>query len=158
MPSMRSRMDILVSEIGLDDPAVGGHDARGALRDLLPEGQHDDPVREGHDGPHVVLDEEDGDPPALMAPMSRTMASISVALSPAITSSSKRSVGSVASARASSSRLRSARVRREASSEARSTSATRSRTARAAASASAMAGWRASAATLTLSSTESRAK
>ena len=97
-------------------------------------------------------------PPALMAPMSRTMASISVALSPAITSSSKRSVGSVASARASSSRLRSARVRLEASSEARSTSATRSRTARAAASASAMAGWRASAATLTLSSTESRAK
>src|SRR5437667_552336 len=97
-------------------------------------------------------------PPALMAPMSRTMASISVALSPAITSSSKRSVGSVASARASSSRLRSARVRREASSEARSTSATRSRTARAAASASAMAGWRASAATFTLSSTESRAK
>src|SRR5947208_1780164 len=63
MPSMRSRMDILVSEIGLDDPAVGGHGARGALGDLLPEGQHDDPVREGHDGPHVVLDEEDGDPP-----------------------------------------------------------------------------------------------
>src|SRR3970282_1202684 len=49
-------------------------------------------------------------PPALMAPISRTMASISVGLSPAMTSSSNSRVGSVASARASSSSLRAASV------------------------------------------------
>src|SRR5215831_6048262 len=50
-------------------------------------------------------------PEACTSRMSRMIASASVGLSPAITSSSKSSAGSVANARASSSRLRSAIVR-----------------------------------------------
>src|SRR5713101_260909 len=60
MPSRRSRVDIFLPEIGLDDPTVGGDGAGRTLGDLLAERQHHDAVGERHDRPHVVLDEQHG--------------------------------------------------------------------------------------------------
>src|SRR5215469_5788442 len=54
-------MDILFPEVGLDHPTVSSDLARRAGGDLLPEGQHDDAMRERHDRAHVVLDEKHGD-------------------------------------------------------------------------------------------------
>src|SRR5215472_16123046 len=59
--SSLSRMDILFPEVGLDHPAIGSDLARRAGGDLLPEGQHDDAMRERHHRAHVVLDEQHGD-------------------------------------------------------------------------------------------------
>src|SRR5438093_3123352 len=61
MPSSLRRMDILFPEVRLDDPAIGRHLARRARRYVLAEREHDDPMREGHDRAHVVLDQEHGD-------------------------------------------------------------------------------------------------
>src|SRR6266436_2908532 len=60
MPSRRSRVDIFLPEIGLDDPTVRGDGAGRTLGDLLAERQHHDAVGERHDRPHVVLDEQHG--------------------------------------------------------------------------------------------------
>src|SRR6266545_1171109 len=60
MPSRRSRVDIFLSKVGLDDPAVGGDGAWRTLSDLLAERQHHDAVGERHHGAHVVLDEQHG--------------------------------------------------------------------------------------------------
>src|SRR5438445_1620708 len=55
------------SDTAIDGPQVGADDVRvrldrggRALRDHAAVGQHDHGVRDGHDHPHVVLDQEDG--------------------------------------------------------------------------------------------------
>ncbi len=95
-------------------------------------------------------------PERLMPSISPTMATISVGLSPAITSSSSSSRGSVASARASSRRLRSGSVSPPAAACILPSSPTRAMTARACSRAAAMAGRRPSAPIFTLSSTDRR--
>src|SRR6266542_1169057 len=54
-------MDILFSEVGLDDAAFGRDLAGRARRDLLAEREHDDPMGERHHRAHIVLDQEHGD-------------------------------------------------------------------------------------------------
>ena len=101
-----------VAEIGLDHARVARSPAAGALGDHAALVQHVDVLGEAHHGLHHVLDHQDGDAARrgsrwMTATMSRDLGG----LRPAITSSSSSSFGSVASARASSSRLRPATVR-----------------------------------------------
>src|ERR671917_718581 len=56
------------AEVGFYDARVLAHLARRALGDLLAVIQHGYPVGDAHDHPHLVLDEEDGDPPLLPQP------------------------------------------------------------------------------------------
>ena len=95
-------------------------------------------------------------PVALIFRISPTIVAVSVGVSPAITSSRSRRTGSVASARASSRRFRSASVSPPAGASVLGPSPTRSITARARSRASCTRGCRASAPTWTLSSTDSR--
>jgi hypothetical protein len=95
-------------------------------RDLAPAVEHRDPVRDGHDQIHVVLDEEDGHPEVLPdAPdHAHQLASLGRVEPPAGSSSSSNR-GPPARARASSSRFCRPRGKAPASSSATSASPSR---------------------------------
>src|SRR5512137_2146513 len=53
---------VLVPQIGLDDFRIGNYFLRRPFHDFLAGVQHDDPVRDLHDGFHHVLDDHEGHP------------------------------------------------------------------------------------------------
>src|SRR6266478_952765 len=57
---------LLGAQIGLDHPRMVLHLCRAALRDLLAEAQHRDPIGDRHHKLHDVLDKEDGDAAGLV--------------------------------------------------------------------------------------------
>ena len=61
-PQTSSNMIFFPPQIGFDDLGIVRHLRRSALSEFPAVIQHDDPVGEPHGHPHVVLDEEDGDP------------------------------------------------------------------------------------------------
>src|SRR3954470_18966779 len=56
------------AEIRLDDPRILAHLSRRSLGDLLAVIQDGHPVRDAHNYPHLVLDEEDRDPTLIPEP------------------------------------------------------------------------------------------
>jgi hypothetical protein len=94
------------AQIGADDVGVALHLGRRALGDLAAEVEHHDLVGDLHHQSHVVLDEQDGDVDcARMVLMSVPSTPTSSWLRPPAGSSTSRSRGCPASARASSTRL-----------------------------------------------------
>ena len=69
-----------------------------AFGNLLPEIEHDDPVGDPHDELHVMLDQQNGDPPSLILPIRCFISWVSVSLRPAEGSSRRRSFGPAARA------------------------------------------------------------
>src|SRR3990172_7142255 len=59
---------LALSEIGLDNKRVVPYLPGGPLGDLLPVVEDHDPVGDGHDDLHVVLDDHDRDPSLLYPP------------------------------------------------------------------------------------------
>ena len=92
-------------EVGLDDPGVALHLGRRALDQLAALHEHGHPVAQAEDEPHVVLDDDDRH--ALVADAADQVAwprRSPAAFMPAVGSSSSSRPGSVARARAISSR------------------------------------------------------
>ena len=92
------------ADVGLDDSRVGLHLVRGPLDEDLPADETEHPVAEVEDEAHVVLDDHDrqsavADPEDQVARLLRLLGFM-----PAVGSSSRRSFGSVARARAISRR------------------------------------------------------
>src|SRR3954469_13578141 len=58
---MSATARLLRAEIRLDDAGMVLHLQRRPFRNLLPEAQHGDPIRDRHDELHHVLDQEDSD-------------------------------------------------------------------------------------------------
>src|SRR4051794_35140746 len=63
---MSATARLLRAEIRLDDAGMVLHLQRSPFRNLLPEAQHGDPVRDRHDELHHVLDQEDSDASGLV--------------------------------------------------------------------------------------------
>src|SRR5512138_366418 len=58
---LTSSKEVLLSQVGVHHPLVRRHLFRAALGDLLAVVEHEDPLGDGHDGRHDVLDHQEGD-------------------------------------------------------------------------------------------------